>query len=146
MVQLNLPQFKCNIRKNDGKYEIFDAIRKKYVTLTPEEWVRQHFIHYLIEDLHYPKSLISVETGTKYHQLKKRTDVLVYDRGLTPLLLTECKSFKIKLNQSSMDQATLYNRELKARYLVVTNGMQHFCCEFHEGTYTFLDHIPAFNP
>ena len=144
MVPLNLPQFKCNIRKNDGKYEIFDVIRKKYVALTPEEWVRQHFVHFLIKDLGYPRSLVSVESGTRYHQLKKRTDIVVYDRNMAPLLLAECKSFKLKLNQSGMDQASLYNRSLQAKYLVVTNGLQHFCCEFNNGSYTFLDRIPMF--
>ncbi len=146
MVQLNLPQFKCNIRKNDRKYEIFDGIRKKYVVLTPEEWVRQHFINYLTGHLRYPRSLMAVESGTRYHGLQKRTDILVYDNSMAPLLLTECKSYKVKIDQSSMDQVAMYNRGLKARYVVITNGLQHFCCEFDGSSWTFLKEIPAFEP
>ncbi|WP_221420199.1 type I restriction enzyme HsdR N-terminal domain-containing protein [Fulvivirga sp. M361] len=144
MIQLNLPQIACNIRKNDGKPEIFDAVRKKYVALTPEEWVRQHFIHYLVNQLEYPKSLLSVETGMKYHTLSKRTDILVYNRDMSPLLLTECKSFKVRITQSSLNQVAVYNRMIKAPYMVLTNGLKHYCCHLTEKNYEFIEEIPPF--
>ena len=145
MHSLNLPQINCNIRKNDGKPEIFDTVRKRYVTLTPEEWVRQHFIHYLVHDLSYPKSLISVETGLKYHDVDKRTDILVYNREMAPLLLTECKSFKVKITQSSLDQVAIYNRIIQAPYIVLTNGLIHYCCQWQNDRYRFLSSIPSFD-
>ena len=145
MLKLNLPEFQCNIRKNEGKIEIFDIIRKKYVILQPEEWVRQHIIHYLIDHLNYPKSLIKVESGLNYNQLSKRTDVVAYNSDGTSQLLVECKSFKVKINQVALDQLSVYNVKLKSKYLLLTNGINHFCCELCEhGNYQFIDTIPIY--
>lgn len=142
---LNLPEIDCNIRKKGGKMEIFDIIRKKFIVLNPEEWVRQNFIHYLINDLHYPKSLFKVESGVSYNKLRKRSDILIYDRETSPFLLVECKSYKVKLNQGVLEQVGIYNKTLGARYLVITNGLNHFCCEMKgDGKYKFLSSIPEF--
>ncbi|HNP17844.1 MAG TPA: type I restriction enzyme HsdR N-terminal domain-containing protein [Fulvivirga sp.] len=145
MLKLNLPEFQCNIRKNEGNIEIFDIIRKKYVILQPEEWVRQHIVHYLINHLNYPKSLIKVESGLYYNKLSKRTDVVAYNPDGTSQLLVECKSFNVKINQLALDQLSLYNAKLKSKYLLLTNGINHFCCELSErGDYKFIDNIPNY--
>lgn len=131
MQQLNLPPVKVDIRSIDGKYQIFDGIRKKYLILTPEEWVRQHIIHYLLDHHNYSKGLINVEGGMKYNNLLKRTDVLVYDNRGKPYLLIECKSFEITLNNKTVEQAAVYNKKIKAPYLMITNGLQHYCCQLN---------------
>lgn len=146
MEKLNLPEIQCNIRKKGGKTEIFDIIRKKFVALSPEEWVRQHFLHYLIEHLNYPKTLFKVEAGLTYNRLQKRSDILVYDRDMSPLLLVECKSYSYKLNQDTLNQIGVYNKTIGAKYLVITNGINHFCCAVGEnGKYSFLSSIPDFD-
>lgn len=146
MKALNLPAIDCNIRKNGANVEIFDIIRKKYIVLTPEEWVRQHFIHYLIKHLNYPKSLFKVESGLSYNKLTKRSDILIFNNQLEPFLLVECKSPDVTLNQKGLDQVSVYNSQLKAKYLVLTNGIKHFCCAFdlENGRYNFLDEIPLY--
>jgi len=145
MKALNLPNIDCNIRKNGTNIEIFDIIRKKYIILTPEEWVRQHFIHYLINYLHYPKSLFKVESGLNYNKRLKRSDILVYDHNMSPYLLVECKSFDVKINQKGFDQISVYNSKIGAQYLVLTNGLNHYCCTLEAGSdYKFLNEIPAF--
>lgn len=142
---LNLPEIDCNIRKKGGKTEIFDIIRKKFIVLNAEEWVRQHFVHYLINHLNYPKALFKVESGLSYNTLKKRSDILVFDRNTSPFLLVECKSYKIKLNQAALEQIGIYNKTIGAKYLVITNGINHFCCEMKiNGEYQFLSSIPLY--
>ena len=127
MEKLSLPSFDFNIKESDGKTVIFDIIRKKYLVLTPEEWVRQHFVHYLINQLGYTKALISVEHGLKYNKLQKRTDIIVHDREAKPLVLVECKAPEHGLNQKVLEQAMMYNKTLKAEYIIVTNGLEHSC-------------------
>ncbi len=145
MIPLNLPEINCNIRKNEGKVEIFDIIRKKYIRLLPEEWVRQHMIHYLINDLKYPKSLIKVEAGLYYNRLNKRTDISVFNSAGQCHILVECKSYKVKLEQSTIDQLAVYNKQFNANFLLITNGINHFCCERKEdSSYSFIGHIPPF--
>ena len=129
MDKLNFPEFACNIRKKAGKVEIFDIIRKKYVYLFPEEWVRQHAINYFINHLDYPKSLVRVESGLHYNHLEKRSDILIYNKEGRPYFLIECKSYKIKINQSALNQATVYNKALNAEFILLTNGINHFCCQ-----------------
>lgn len=129
MVKLDLPGFNYQIRKAEGKIWIFDIIRKKQIVLTPEEWVRQHIIHFFINELKYPKSLIKIESGLTYNQLQKRSDVVVFNREGKPWLLMECKSPDIKLNQNTVMQAAVYNNDVKAKYIAVSNGMQHVCYE-----------------
>jgi hypothetical protein len=128
MQQLNIPPVKVDTRIIDGKYQIFDAIRKKYLLLTPEEWVRQHIIQYLLDHHNYAKGLISVEGGMKYNQLLKRTDVLVHDHHGKPYLLIECKSFDVTLSNKAVEQAAVYNKKIRAPYVLITNGLQHYCC------------------
>lgn len=127
MYKLNLPEFNIALRKEQGKVWIFDIIRKKYVVLTPEEWVRQHFIHYLINDRGYPKSLFKVERGLTYNKLLKRSDIVIHDRTGKPRMLVECKAPEIKLTQKAFNQVAVYNMTVGARYIAVTNGMAQFC-------------------
>jgi hypothetical protein len=129
MEKLSLPVCDINIKESDGKTVIFDIIRKKYIVLTPEEWVRQHFLHYLIEHLGYSKSLIAVEQGMKYNTLLKRTDIIVFDRVGAALVLVECKEPAHRLNQKVMEQAMMYNKTLKAPYIIVSNGIDHSCMQ-----------------
>lgn len=146
MEKLNLPEFNCNIRNNQGKVEIFDIIRKKYVVLQPEEWVRQSFIHFLINIQGFPKSLIKIESGLKYNSLLKRSDILVYSNEGTCSILVECKSFKQKINQNALDQSTIYNKTVNAEYIILTNGINHFCCKkVDDESYKFIDYIPIYN-
>ena len=129
MTPLNLPTGDFKVKKSEGKVWIFDNVRKKFVALTPEEWVRQHFIKYLIEVQRYPKSLFRIEGALQYNRLQKRSDILVYDRGGKPWMLVECKSPTIKLSQRAFNQVAIYNMTVGAKYLAVTNGMVHFCCQ-----------------
>jgi len=131
MYKLNLPEFGYQLKKAEGKVWIFDVIRKKYVVLTPEEWVRQHFVHYLITELKYPKALIRVEGGLVYNQLSKRSDLVIFDREGQPWMIVECKSPEIKLSESTLHQASAYNASLRSKYITVTNGMVHFCASIN---------------
>jgi hypothetical protein len=131
MYKLNLPEFGHQLKKADGKVWIFDVIRKKYVVLTPEEWVRQHFINYLITELKYPKALIKVEGGLQYNQLSKRSDVVIFNREGNPWMLVECKSPDISLSEQTLHQASAYNASLHAKYITVTNGQIHLCAEIN---------------
>lgn len=147
MYTLNLPQYEYNVKKADGKVWIFDVIRKKYIVLTPEEWVRQHFLHYLMHHLGYPKSLIRVEGGLSYNQLKKRSDIVVFDRAGQPWMVIECKSPEIKITSESLHQVSVYNASLKARYVTVTNGLNHYCAQIDwaESKTMLLDALPAYS-
>ena len=146
MIALNLPPFQHQLQRRAGKVAIFDIIRRKYVALTPEEWVRQHFIHYLIHQLAYPKALISVETGLRYNQLARRSDVLVHDRSGAPFMVIECKAAAVPLLPQVFEQVAVYGQSLRARYLTVTNGLAHYCCrmDYKTGTYAFLETLPEF--
>ncbi|MFD2999486.1 type I restriction enzyme HsdR N-terminal domain-containing protein [Pontibacter toksunensis] len=126
---------------------IFDAIRRKYVVLTPEEWVRQHFVHYLINTLSYPKSLISIERGANYNKLQKRSDLCVYNQEGKPHLLVECKASSVPITQEVVKQVSVYNRTLRAQFVAITNGLEHFCWQVDFETRLFqpLQGIPAFN-
>ncbi len=138
---------KFQIRINDeGKEEIFDYWRKKYVALTPEEWVRQHFLAYLTSDLNYPRSLISVEKTIQVNHMPRRFDAVVYNRKGKPAMLIEFKSPKIKLTQKTMEQAANYNLKLKVDYMVISNGSAFYCCRLnHETqTFSFLNGLPDF--
>lgn len=146
MVNLNLPSYDYKVQKVQGKAVIYDIIRRKYVALTPEEWVRQHLIHFLINHLSFPKSLIKVEGGLRYNKLAKRTDVVVFNRQGQPLLILECKSFKVPIDQKVFEQSSIYNGTLKASYLLVSNGLEHYCCQIDhtKKSFTFLDTLPDF--
>lgn len=146
MQELNLPFYQFKLKKEGGRLQIFDAIRKKYVVLTPEEWVRQNFMQYLIQEKQFPQSLMAVEAGLKINQLKKRTDLLVYDKSGLPFLMVECKAPEVKITQSTFDQIARYNIVFRVKYLVVTNGLEHYCCQmnYEQNTYNYLEQIPVF--
>lgn len=146
MQALNLPPFEHKVTKSGTNYLIFDILRRKNIVLTPEEWVRQHLVHYLIGHLRYPKSLISIERGTTYNKLQKRTDLCVYNQQGEPYLLAECKAAHVPITQEVVKQVSTYNQSLQARYVVISNGLQHFCWEvdFQTRQYKPLQEIPAF--
>ena len=147
MLKLNLPQYDSKISKKEGKLYIFDEFRKKYVALTPEEWVRQNFLMYLVTDKKYPRTLIAVEAGLKLYKRKKRTDAVVYNKQGEPLLIIECKASQVKINQDVFDQVVRYNLALKVNYLIVTNGLEHYCCllDYKNNSYSFLNEIPEYD-
>lgn len=147
MIKLNLPSFDCVVKKEEGKIFIQDIIRKKYLVLTPEEWVRQHFINYLLTELNYPKALIKIEGGLTFNRLSKRSDIVVFNREGQPWMIVECKAPTQKLSQRTVHQASVYNHTLKAKYLAVTNGLVHICCEVNwtEGKTALLDALPLFD-
>lgn len=146
MIPLNLPAFDYKLKKEAGRNYILDLIRRKYVVLTPEEWVRQHFVHFLIDEKNYPKSLFKVESGLKFNNLQKRSDILVHNRQGNPWMLIECKAPDIKLTQKAFNQVAVYNMSIGAEYLAITNGMVHFVCRaaMHGQEAKFLEEWPAF--
>jgi hypothetical protein len=127
MYKLNLPDFDYKLKKAEGKVWIFDVIRKKFIVLTPEEWVRQHFINFLINEKKYPRSLIRVEGGLTYNQLQKRSDIVIFDREGNPWMIVECKAPTLRLSALTLSQAAAYNNTLKAKYLTISNGMEYYC-------------------
>lgn len=145
--QLNLPQHPFRLKKEEKGIVIFDEVRKKWLLCTPEEWVRQHFVMYLNSQLEYPLSMIQIEKGLQVHQLKKRCDILLVNQNLTPMVLVECKSADIKITEAVFDQIARYNIPLQLPYLVVTNGLNHYCCEVShiDQTYKFIPEIPSWN-
>jgi hypothetical protein len=145
MNKLNLPPYPFRIRTSGQSKEIFDSLRKKFVLLTPEEWVRQHFIKYLQDELHYPAGLISIERGLIVNQRAKRSDIVIYDQMGKPWMIVECKAPHITLNEAAFYQAANYHLKLNVQFLVVTNGIQHYCCKFVDGTFNFVKGFPAYN-
>ena len=147
METLNLPSYNFNIKLEGQRKLIFDSIRKKFVVLTPEEWVRQHCVHYLITQRNYPKSLINVEKELTINGLKKRYDIVVFNPDGSIFLMVECKAPKITINQATFDQIARYNLKINAVYLMVTNGINHYYCQmdFEKEQYTFLQDIPSYN-
>ncbi|KAA9332772.1 type I restriction enzyme HsdR N-terminal domain-containing protein [Adhaeribacter soli] len=147
MQALNLPAYDCKLKHSDGNSFIFDPVRKKYVLLTPEEWVRQHFLHYLTEHLAYPKTLFSIEKGMTYNRLQKRTDLRVYSSAGLPLVLVECKAAGVAISAETVKQASVYNQTLKAPYVMLTNGLDHYCwkVDFAASRYVPLAEIPVFS-
>lgn len=134
---LNLPPFQPVLRRSEGKFWIFDSLRKKYLLLTPEEWVRQHWIHYLIDHHHYPGGLFSLEKGLKYNQMQKRTDLVVFDRNGNSFLLVECKAPAVTINDQTLRQALVYNQSLESPNVVLSNGMNHIFLSFDPVKKTF---------
>lgn len=123
---LNLPAADLKLTRENGEVCVYDIIRKKNIFLTPEEWVRQHFIHYLIHTCNYPKTLFKVETGLQYNTLQKRSDIKVYSRHGTVFMLIECKAFSVPLSAYTLKQITAYNKTIEAEWLVITNGLLHY--------------------
>ena len=146
MYSLNLPSYDAKIRKNGPLMEIYDSLRRKYVALTPEEWVRQHFVNWLIIDKEYPTSLMANEAGIKLNSLTRRCDTVVYDQHLDPLMIIEYKESNISITQDVFDQIVRYNTVLKVQYIVVSNGVKHYCCKmnYEKHSYDFLIDIPNY--
>lgn len=144
---LNFPKSKFKLKETDGKFYIFDDARKKYIILTPEEWVRQNCLHYLRDHKRYPISLLAVEKGIKINNQNLRYDIVAYSKNAKPILLVECKAPEVKISQATFDQIAVYNLELNVPFLMVTNGLQHFCCvaDFKHAKYDFLKEVPVFN-
>lgn len=145
-ILLNFPTYNFRIKEETGTYFIFDETRKKYLVLTPEEWVRQHVVQFIIREKGYPKSLIKLEGGLKLNSLQKRTDVVVYNTAGEKILLIECKAPSVKITQNVFDQIARYNIVHKVPLLFVSNGLEHFCCEidFRAKNYKFIEHLPSF--
>lgn len=146
MQKLNLPQFDFRLKKEGRKHYIFDDIRKKFILLTPEEWVRQNFIRFLIEDKNYPRSLMAVEKQITINSKLFRFDLVGYQRSGQPFLIAEFKAPGVKITQQAFDQVVRYNMALKVKLVIVSNGLQHFVCaiDYDNGSYNFLKEIPGF--
>lgn len=146
MERLNLPTYSFNIKSLDKGKQIFDICRKKWVALTPEEWVRQHLLHYFTNELHYPAGLVAIELSIKINRLHRRCDMIVYNRRGKPVLIAECKAPEIKLNQKVFNQVSRYNLDLKVPYLLVSNGIKHYCAllDQESGSYQFLEKFPDY--
>jgi hypothetical protein len=144
--KLNFPQFDYRFKSTENKVSIFDVIRKKFIVLQPEEWVRQHCVHYLINEKKYPKSLINVEKELNINGLKKRYDIVIFNSNGSILLIVECKSYDITINQDTFDQIARYNLALNAEFLMVTNGINHYYCQMDTEAerYQFLRDIPNY--
>jgi len=145
MKELKLPPIDANIKTENGQTFIYDSIRKKYLVLTPEEWVRQHFIQLLTKHLNYPSGLFQLERQHEYFKSKKRSDILVMDQKGNPFLLIECKSYDVKINQSTLNQVAMYNKTIEAPFIGVTNGIQHFAWELVNEEYVQLANFPAYS-
>ena len=146
MLELSFPKYEFTLKKNDEKRFIFDEIRKKYIELTPEEWVRQNCIKYLIKEKKFKKHLISIEKKITLNKLIKRFDIIAHDNYGKPNLLVECKAPNIIINQKSFDQIITYNKVIDAKYLMLTNGIIHYYCRINkiDGKIDFLKEIPNY--
>ena len=146
MQQLNFPVYNFRFKNSENKVFIFDEIRKKFIILTPEEWVRQHVIQFLLAEKKYPKSLINVEKALNVNGLRKRYDVVVFNPNGSIFILVECKSPEIKTAQATFDQIARYNMSLKAQFLMVTNGLNHYFCQmdFENEKFEFLKELPNY--
>ena len=146
MVQLNLHPYQIRVKETGGRKQIFDILRRKYVALTPEEWVRQHFIHYLVEHKNYPSSLLANEVSLQIGEKRMRADSVLYDNQLHPRMIIEYKAPNITLTQKVFDQITVYNLLLHVDYLIVSNGMITYICkmDYEKQTYKFLEAIPNY--
>ena len=146
MQQLNFPRFEFKFRNLNNRQEIFDPVRHKFVTLTPEEWVRQHLIAYLVTNKGYPLSVIGVEKQLLLNKLPKRFDLVVFARNGNPFLLVECKAPGVGISEKTFDQAARYNMLLKAEFFLITNGLEHYSCriDYEQKQYIFIEEIPDY--
>lgn len=147
MQQLNFPKFNFRVKNTENHTQIFDIIRKKFVVLQPEEWVRQHVVHYLITNKKYPKSLINIEKQLTINGLRKRYDIIIFNSDGSIKLLVECKSPQVTIDKHTFDQIAIYNMKAQANYLMVTNGLTHYYCQMDmvNEKYNFLHDIPEFS-
>tara|TARA_R110002126_G_scaffold259607_1_gene402612 strand:- start:706 stop:1155 length:450 start_codon:yes stop_codon:yes gene_type:complete len=146
MQKLNFQLYNFRFKNSENKVSIFDEVRKKFIILTPEEWVRQHVVRFLLEEKNYPKSLINVEKVLKVNGLRKRYDVVVFNPDGSIFILIECKAPEIKISQATFDQIARYNMTMKAQYLMITNGLNHYFCQmdFENEKYQFLIELPMY--
>nr|WP_315253779.1 type I restriction enzyme HsdR N-terminal domain-containing protein [uncultured Flavobacterium sp.] len=146
MQKLNFPNYSFRFKNSENKVSIFDEIRKKFIILTPEEWVREHVVQFLLEEKKYPKSLINVEKVLMVNGLRKRYDVVVFNPNGTIFILIECKAPEVKISQATFDQIARYNMTMEAEFLMVTNGLNHYFCvmDFENEKYEFLKELPDY--
>ena len=146
MDTLNLPEATLKVTTKDGRPQVFDVLRRKYVALTPEEWVRQQFVHYLIAYKGYPPACIGNEVSITLNGTRKRCDSVVYGKQAEPLMIVEYKSPSIDITQQVFEQVGRYNIKLRVKWLVVSNGLQHYCCriDYEQGSYQFVEDIPPY--
>ena len=146
MFRLNLPPYPIKIQEKGEKRQIFDFLRRKWVALTPEEWVRQHFTHFLVEQKNYPQTLLANEVELRIGEKRLRCDTLLYNKELRPRMIIEYKAPTIQIQQKTFDQISVYNLLLKVDYLVVSNGLRHYCCkmDYERQSYQFLEDIPDY--
>ena len=146
MQKLQFPTYTFRFKNSENKIAIFDEIRKKFILLTPEEWVRQHVVQFLLQEKNYPKSYINIEKLIKINSLTKRYDIVVYQPNGELFLLIECKAPEVKINQETFNQIARYNLVLNAKYLMVSNGLNHYFCQmdFENEKYVFLEELPSF--
>ncbi len=146
MEKLNLPTYNFNIKLEGQRKLIFDSIRKKFVVLTPEEWVRQNFISYLVEAKNYPKGLIAIEKRVDVNKMPQRSDIVLFNNKALPIMIVECKATNVKISQSTFNQIARYNMKLQVPFLVVTNGLNHYCCQinYEINSFNFIPEIPDY--
>ena len=141
---LNLPVANFRITTDGQSKQIFDLVRKRFVSLTPEEWVRQHFIHFMINEKKYPASLMGVEMLVRVNELSQRADIVVYQNNGKPWLIVECKNTEVPITQETFYQIARYNLTLQVPYMVITNGLEHYCLFFNGKDFEYLDDLPAY--
>jgi type I site-specific restriction-modification system R (restriction) subunit len=145
--QLNFPHYDFKIRKTEKDFEIFDDFRKKWVVVTPEEWVRQHVLKWLVEEKKYPSGLLAVEKQININGLSRRFDAVIFDIHAKPMVIIECKAPEVKITEEVFDQIARYNLVVNAEYLLITNGLRHYCCRIDHAqqSYSFLKELPDYN-
>ena len=146
-MEINLPPYEIKWREQDGRRQIFDFLRRKWVALTPEEWVRQHFVHFLIEQKGYPKGLLANEVELRVGEKKLRCDTLLYNKAMQPQMIIEYKAPEVEITQRVFDQISVYNHLLHVDFLVVSNGRQHYCCrmDYEKHSWEFLPESPSYD-
>jgi hypothetical protein len=147
MQKLNLPEYDLKLKNESGRSMVFDPFRSKYLVATPEEIVRQRFARYLIEEKNFPSSLMVTEHALSLNEMRKRCDIIVFNKKMNPVVLVECKSPTVKITQNVFDQIARYNLVFKVSYLLVSNGIKHYCCkvDFETEQINFLKEIPQFS-
>lgn len=147
MQRLNLPEYQFNIKKKENTCLIFDTLRRRWVTLTPEEWVRQNFVRFLTTERQFPAALMNNEISLTQNGIKRRCDTLVADRTGAPLAIIEYKAPTVEISQKTFDQIVRYNMVLMAKFLIVSNGMKHYCCriDYENNSYSFISDIPNYS-
>jgi len=144
-MKLNFPDYDIKQKTENDKHYVFDIIRKKFIQLTPEEWVRQNLIHHLVKKLKYPAHLLGVEKQINVFNTIKRPDIIVFNNKLKPIMIVECKSASVKISEKTFSQAVNYYLKLKPKYFLLSNGLNNVCCEIIENNCNFLKEIPLFS-